>query len=206
MGVTEEEIKAHQEYLKYNDKICKLVGAVPRSNYIVDVPFKMVESELKKYQDCYGLELIPDFQRGHVWTEEQQIKYIEAIVKGTVAASSRIVTFNCSDWGDNNSDEVIKDMVCIDGLQRLTAVRRWMNDEFTIFNDLFEYGVSKEFFDRTSLTFNSLSNGLKFAILGMQTKEEILKYYLAFNDGGTVHSPEEIARVKQMLKDLENEA
>lgn len=206
MAVSEQERKEHVEYLKRNDALCKLVGVVPRSNYIVDVPFKMVEYELKKYEDCYGLELIPDFQRGHIWSQDQQIKYIEATVKGTVAPSSRFITFNCSDWGDNNSDEVIKDMVCIDGLQRLTAVRRWMNDEFTIFNDLFEYGVSKEFFDRTSLSFNSLSNGIKIAILGMQTKEEILKYYLAFNDGGTVHSPEEIARVKQMLKELKNEA
>lgn len=203
MAVSEEEAREHRAYLKHNQELCKLVGVVPRSNYIIDVPFKYIEDELKKYEDAYGLELNPDFQRGHVWTQDQQIKYIEAIVRGTVAPASRIITFNCSDWADNNTNEVIKDMVCIDGLQRLTALRVWMNDEFKIFEEL--GGVNKDFFDKTSLSFKALSNGLKFAILGMTSKEEILKYYLAFNDGGTVHEPKEIERVKQMLKGLQNE-
>ena len=29
-----------------------------------------------------GLQLNPDFQRGHVWTEDQQVKFLEFILRG----------------------------------------------------------------------------------------------------------------------------
>lgn len=47
-----------------------------------------VENEIKEY----GLEMNPDFQRGHIWTEEQQSKYIEFILKG--GKSGRDFYFN----------------------------------------------------------------------------------------------------------------
>ena len=48
----------------------------PDGSYAVDYPFvplvKFIEEEVANE----GLQLNPDFQRGHVWTEEQQVAYI----------------------------------------------------------------------------------------------------------------------------------
>ena len=50
----------------------------------------------------YGpLDLCPDFQRGHVWTEAQQTRFIEAALRG--ALTSRELT-ECSTWLENHSD------------------------------------------------------------------------------------------------------
>lgn len=51
-----------------------------RANYNVDVGFKYFSKTIQEYIDEQGLILNPDFQRGHVWTEEQQEKYIEYVL------------------------------------------------------------------------------------------------------------------------------
>lgn len=43
-----------------------------------------------------GLQLNPDFQRGHVWTEEQQIKFLEFILQG--GKTGRTLYFNDPYW------------------------------------------------------------------------------------------------------------
>jgi hypothetical protein len=46
-----------------------------------------------------------------------------------------------------------------------------------------------------------INDGLKFNINDLKTKAEVLQWYLDFNTGGTVHSDEEITRVRKMLED-----
>ena len=53
-----------------------------KANYKVDVGFKYFSKTINQYIEEYGLILNPEFQRGHVWTEEQQEKYIEYVLKG----------------------------------------------------------------------------------------------------------------------------
>jgi len=47
-----------------------------------------------RYEGAAALDMNPDFQRGHVWTEEQQIAYVELKLRG--GEGSNIVYFNCS--------------------------------------------------------------------------------------------------------------
>jgi glycosyltransferase involved in cell wall biosynthesis len=75
-----------------------------------------------------GLELNPDFQRGHVWTEQQQIKYIEHLLRGGKTATT--LYFNHPNWMGNFEGE----FVCVDGLQRLTAIQKFMNNEIPAFD------------------------------------------------------------------------
>ena len=63
-----------------------------RANYNVDVGFKYFSKTIQEYIDEQGLILNPDFQRGHVWTEEQQEKYIEYVLKG--GTSGKEIFFN----------------------------------------------------------------------------------------------------------------
>lgn len=85
-------------------------------------------------------------------------------------------------------------MVCVDGLQRLIALRRFLNNELKVFGFLL-----KDFEDKDNML--RRIGLLRFNINNLQTREEVLQWYLDFNTGGTVHSQEEIDRVKKLLEE-----
>lgn len=159
-------------------------------SYEVDIPLDYLEKSLKGYAEAYGLDLNPDFQRGHVWTEKQQIAWLEFFFRGGM--TSRVIYFNSPAWSNTKSPERDLDdtILCVDGLQRLTALRRFLNNEIPIFGTYF-----KDFED------NSLATRyyIKFNINCLQTRKEVLQWYLDMNSGGTPHSTEEIERVKSLL-------
>lgn len=203
-----EEEKKQQElnrlkFIEDTKNMELLVNAAPECRYGVDVQWDDIEWQIERYSKCYdGFDENPDFQRGYVWTEEQQVKYIESFIRGVVGDTGRTITLNCPDFQrDQDNDSDLKGFVVVDGLQRLTAVRRFMKREFTVFNDTVEGGMNKDSFKGTR--FNIRSNkGFRFNIMNFQKKKEVLDFYLLFNDGGTIHSKEEIERVKKMRDDL----
>jgi hypothetical protein len=83
-------------------------------------------------------------------------------------------------------------MVLVDGKQRLLAVRRFLADEIRAFGKLYsEYGPLS----------GTRTNGMiKFNVNDLETRAEVLDWYLSLNAGGTAHQPEEIERVKNLLK------
>src|ERR1700749_4121131 len=54
----------------------------PKSGYQVDVPWRDLPETVRRHVERDGLDLEPDFQRGHVWTEEQRIRYVEYVLRG----------------------------------------------------------------------------------------------------------------------------
>lgn len=56
-------------------------------HYQVDYPIDHLVGFLDEEIRDRGLQLNPDFQRGNVWTEEQQIAYIEFLLKGGKSAT-----------------------------------------------------------------------------------------------------------------------
>lgn len=78
-----------------------------------------IEDEIREY----NLNMNPDFQRGHVWTEIQQSKYVEFILKG--GKSGRDFYFN---WNPDTND-----YVCVDGLQRTTALQNFVHNKLKVF-------------------------------------------------------------------------
>lgn len=143
---------------------------------------------IQKEVNDYNLQLNPDFQRGHVWTEEQQIAYVEFFLKG--GKSGRDFYFNLND------DEY----VCVDGLQRTTSLMRFVNNEIKVFGQYFdEFDFDKflvEYQARAEFAINIYRNNLS-------SKKEILEWYVDMNSGGTPHSKEEIERVQKMIVELE---
>ena len=93
-------------------------------SYQVNMRLDWFVKWIKENQEECGLEMNPDFQRGHVWTEQQQIAYIEFLLRG--GKSGRVLYFNCPCWSLGDRDE---DFVCVDGLQRSTAIIRFINNE-----------------------------------------------------------------------------
>ena len=50
--------------------------------YKVNSSWKYLEDWLEDLRRRGELDLNPDFQRGHVWTEQQQIRYVEFVLRG----------------------------------------------------------------------------------------------------------------------------
>lgn len=157
-------------------------------DYEVAIHLGYLEKAIADYEENYQLDLNPDFQRGHVWSEAQQIAFVEFFLKGGKTAN--VIYFNCPYFPGVKEGETM-DMVCVDGLQRLTALRRFLNNEIKVFGHYLN-----EFEDSSLL---GRKYYLKFNVNNLQTREDVLQWYLDFNTGGTVHSESEIERVKQLL-------
>lgn len=189
-----------KKYLERSNFIAGIINPVPKSEHAFDVEIKEIKDNLNRFKKNYGLDLEPDFQRGHVWTRQQQIAYCEALIRDALGSSAKIITFNCAAFAGNvkskNSD-LGDEVVCMDGLQRLTAVQAFVDGEFKVFQD-YEGGVDLDFFNNSRYSLRNKS--LRFEFFFFQRKRQILQYYLAFNKGGTVHSESEISRVTEMLE------
>lgn len=157
------------------------------ANYRVDVPLDSVALTLERYNKESGLELCPDFQRGHVWTEDQQIKYIEYILKQPNRDRSTEILFNCPDWRFGGRANI----QCVDGLQRLTAIQRFLNNEIPAYGTLY-----KDYEDHPSMLCT-----IQFCVNDLKTREEVLEWYLELNSGGVVHTQEELDRVRKLLNE-----
>ena len=138
-----------------------------------------------------GLQLCPDFQRGHVWTEQQQIAFVEFVLQG--GRSGRTIYLNNPNWMGKGHQSGYTDFVCVDGLQRITAIRRFLNDEIRVFGHRYS-----DFDGPTDL----LRHGMVININDLKTKKEVLRWYIQMNAGGTPHSDGEIQRVKEMMEGL----
>lgn len=86
------------------------------------------------------------------------------------------------------------DFVCVDGLQRLTAIRRFMNGEIPVFGSYIN-----EFEDKMGIARDSI----KVNINNLKSEKEVLQWYIDMNAGGTPHTSAEIQRVKDMIGNLE---
>lgn len=145
--------------------------------------------EIRRMVEEEGLVLNPDFQRGHVWTEEQQIKYVEFVLKG--GKTGKVIYLNYPSWHRSVPKGAYNEFVCVDGLQRITAIERFLNNEIKVFGHYYsEYEDSPR----------STTHTMKINANDLKTKEEVLQWYIDFNSGGTVHSEEEIERVKGLLE------
>lgn len=172
---------------------------MPNGKYEINIRLNYIDAWLEDMEENYGLELNPDFQRGNVWTEEQQIKYVEFFLRGGKTAN--VIYFNCPKF-ESGSCEKIENadnlpMQCIDGLQRLTALRKFIHGELPVFN-----GNYIDDFEDKKLLLRRYDN-LRFNVNNMQTKKEVLQWYLDFNNGGTVHSIEELERVRKLMEECE---
>lgn len=157
---------------------------VPDGSYAVDVSWNYLEEHVKKYVEDYNLEVNPDFQRGHVWTEDQQIAFIEFSLRGGKGASD--LRFNCDNWMRKNN---LRPMVLVDGLQRLTATLRFLHNEIRAFG----YHLD-EYEDKLPM----MEPAFRVHVNGLATRLEVLEWYIQLNSGGTPHAASEIDRVNMM--------
>lgn len=158
-------------------------------SYAVDVPWGTLLRHVDKDAAEVGLNLMPDFQRGHVWTEAQQVAYVEyALREGAITGKD--LYFNHPGWMRNWKGEY----VIVDGLQRLTAALKFLRNEMRAYGHLF-----KEFEGHARV----IQASFRWHVNNLQTRREVLQWYLEFNSGGTPHTDAELDRVRGLLKEAE---
>lgn len=160
----------------------------PQAHYKVNVSWMYLEDWLLAEKDVVDMD--PDFQRGHVWTQEQQSAYVEYTLKG--GEGGRNVYWNCPGWPNVVPNAKL---VLVDGKQRIEAVRAFMHDKITAFGRL-----HSEFEDNLPYL---CGPDFIFQIARLERRSDILQWYLDFNSGGTPHSREELNRVKGLLEEEE---
>ena len=155
------------------------------SHYRVNVGYCYLIETLEQYKTEYNADLNPDFQRGHVWTKKQQIKYIEYKLQN--GPDANLIQFNCVGW----MNDFRGPFQLIDGLQRITAVKLFIQDKLKVFgNYCSEFPDHKAMLRRLNFI---------FTINNLETRKDVLTWYIQINAGGTPHSRKEIARVQQLL-------
>lgn len=173
-----------------------LIRPMRTAAYTVDHMLGSLEQGLASFEKsaCTNggvFELNPDFQRGHVWNEAKQVAYVENLIRGV---APRVIKLNCAGWnslGETTGDLHPNSIVCVDGLQRLTAVRRFIAGEIKPF------GLSYDELHRTA--FHPANLRLTFEVFDIKHREQLLQFYLDLNSGGVVHSEAELDRVRGLL-------
>ena len=157
--------------------------------------WRHLEGFLEGFEDRLSrigpLDFDPDFQRGHVWTMEQRVAYIEYKIRGGFGQD--IVSINCPGYTGTRIplDSDVPGPQVVDGVQRLTTVRMFLRDEFRVFGHF----ASELGRPPSRLEFVIKTNNLCY-------RREVITWYLALNARGTPHTKEEIARVERLLGEV----
>ena len=146
------------------------------------------------------LQLNPDYQRGAVWTDEQAARFVGHWLEGGEVPRIWVQRWDSGDnvtpgdlarYGVGASGYLPQEVV--DGQQRLRAIYRWATGE-----------VAAEMTDGQRVTYSQTNEverrGFSIQLTYIDLpRVERLRLYLRINRGGTVHTAEEIARVREML-------
>ena len=146
----------------------------------------MLPEAIRSYQEdsLCPLDMDPDFQRVHVWTPEQQTRYIEFILQG--GNSSKDIYLNCPGWMGSFKGP----FELVDGKQRLAACLGFMAGTVAVFG-----GHRRADFDDKPFSVN-----LCFHINNLKTRREVLQWYLDINSGGVIHTDDELDKVRALLE------
>ena len=161
------------------------IPQITQAHYTVHVPWLHLEKSIEQLAEGTEIIIEPEFQRAHVWTKEQQIKYIEWVLRG--GKSGKEILWNCAGWMRDFRGPVY----LVDGLQRITAVRKFLDNKIPAFGTSYRGYVGH---------LDIISCNFIFYVNDLSNYEDILKWYLDINDGGTVHTREEIEKVKLLLE------
>jgi hypothetical protein len=151
-------------------------------NISLDYLQEYIEEQMDRKHGIACLDIDPDFHRGHVWNDDQRISYTEFFLRG--GYTGRIIYTNCVGWQGSYDGPY----VLVDGKQRLTALMKFVKNEFPVFGDTFYKDLGRISITDCSLLWN---------VNNLETRKEVLQWYLDLNTGGVVHTEFELNKVKK---------
>jgi len=134
---------------------------------------------------------IPEFQRSNdKWSEDMQIKYVENVIKGY---KHEIILYTFDSVYNYLS---YSRCWILDGLQRLTAIIKFIKGELKVFGGYNYEEIQKHINLKLSRIFSGMVKIYVFKDI-----YEVVKFYIDINENIT-HSTEDILKAKQYLKNL----
>lgn len=158
------------------------------TGYACDVPWTDLRRWIDNHRPHNPVEMDPDFQRGHVWSAEQRTAFVEFCLRG--GTSGNTVYWNCPGYMSPEDRELPLQLV--DGLQRVSAVLGFMQGRVRVLGG-YSIGEIEGAMRWSRYRFRMCVNQLP-------TRSQVLKWYLALNDGGVVHTSDELDRVRMLLE------
>lgn len=134
---------------------------------------------------------IPPFQREHVWTDEQAIAFVNSARRGlplgTYTYNTTLGMKEAERIDESGQKYYFADLWLLDGMQRLTALQRFFDDEFPVAGAFWSEidQVSKRFF------LGNVHFGAYETNLVDENEMRMIYDIMAF--GGTPHREEERA-------------
>jgi hypothetical protein len=122
--------------------------------YSVNLPLTHLKQGLQGMSpDGHTPIVVPDYQRGRVWTAAQQRAYIEAKLCKNISLHFDVIRLNCPIWGGRDEPVIGLDpnvLELVDGLQRLTAGMVFTQDQLPVLggyvaSDLINYRMHTSF-------------------------------------------------------------
>jgi len=133
----------------------------------------------------------PDYQRGHVWTQRQRELFLGYLLED---GQMPLVFLRDVDWKDPEDKYEI-----VDGKQRLQSCVMFLRGK-----------VEAELSDGKRLRwrdFNEIDRrqtpNIRCGLVNLPDRKSVLEFYLRLNRGGTLHTDEEIDRVRALLAEEE---
>lgn len=173
--------------MKFSD-----IKKFPFASYRCDLSWSYLKLNLERWENdrCNGNGLIlqPEYQRGYVWSEKQQIAYVEYILRG--GTSGKDIYFNGPRW-PSGADVALE---CVDGQQRIGAALAFLDNKIKVFGH-----YRNEFEDDFGFTDASF----KMHVTEIADRAELVRWYIQLNTGGSIHTETDLAPAYELLESLE---
>lgn len=165
-------------------KLDYIQSRVPTCSNHVNVGIK----RLRNHIELYDVNCDPDYQRDHVWTDIQAEKFVGALLENPESIPPMWINV-CKDL----SSELV------DGKQRVHSILRWLDGEIPARCPMGEVVWIHEL-DEVDLRALSTNVTLSWKFVELDRKG-VIDFYLRLNSGGTIHSEEELDRVRKLLEE-----
>lgn len=178
-----------------------MLTSIPRltndPSYRCDVPLMDLADYISKLVS-QGLDLDPEFQRGHVWNQEQRVRWVEYLLKSGRVHPNHPILLNHTNWLVGERED--GDFVLVDGKQRLTATLDFLSGKFSIFHG---FDGNPNGWLASDIPIREMRTcHLTIAINTLETRKDVLSWYLELNEGAVAHSTSEIERVRKLRNAL----
>lgn len=174
----------------FHERLWAVQGLTPDCTYKINFGLASIPNFLEQYE----IDMDPDYQRGYVWTSEQKQLFVGAAIQNHNA----IPPF----WFNWYGEKHVSHSEVVDGKQRLNAVLGWLDNQF---DAICPCGERFWWHDVDEIGKRGLSMNTIFYMQFTQLDRlGVLKHYLSLNAGGTIHSPKDLDKVRDMIKELES--
>ena len=150
-------------------------NVVIHENCIMDINDLLLKG--KEYDDKF---VIPEYQRGLVWSDEQKVNLIKSVMTGVPIGT---FVFARQAYDKQTLKKLpTRTYYLLDGQQRLNAIQGFIDDEFA---------VDGYFFKMAFINFHNFGS----MILNEPTLEQELDFYFTLNFGGTAHTKADLEKI-----------